>query len=298
MANSRTTVERGRGAPWRFLHPTDFSEASEVAFAHALKLTLLTGGELHVLHAAPEGTPVSWTSFPGVREALERWGVLPDGSSASAVAALGITVDKVHGEVADPVECARDFLRTHPADVIVMATHGRDGLARWRQPSVAEAIARHVGEIALFVPEGTDRFVSPRSGALTLRRILVPVDHAPSPEPAIDAAVAMALLAGDHPVAFRLLHVGDSTPPGRFGPERSNWTWERQSETGEAVDRLVEAIGQWQPDLVVMTTQGRHGFMDALRGSTTERVLRAAHCPLLAVSTSARALPRLHRLAE
>jgi nucleotide-binding universal stress UspA family protein len=32
-----------------------------------------------------------------------------------------------------------------------------------------------------------------------------------------------------------------------------------------------------------MATHGHHGFLDALRGSTTERVLHDATCPLLAV---------------
>ena len=279
---------------WRFLHPTDLSEASEVAFAHALKLTLLTGGQLHLLHVAPEGAPVAWKSFPGVREALERWGVLPPGSPASAVADLGVIVDKVQTAAPDPVARTVDYLRRHPADVIVMATHRRDGLARWREPSVAEAIAQHAGEIALFVPGGSQGFVAPGTGALTLRRILVPVDRAPSPQPAVDAAMALASLAGRDPITFRLLHVGDGSVPAHRGPERENWSWEERSEPGVPVDRLVETIKDWSPDLVVMTTEGRHGFMDALRGSITERVLRAAPCPLLAVSVSARALPRLH----
>ncbi len=34
-------------------------------------------------------------------------------------------------------------------------------------------------------------------------------------------------------------------------------------------------------DFVAMTTQGRHGFLDALRGSATEHVLRQAQRPLL-----------------
>jgi nucleotide-binding universal stress UspA family protein len=36
-------------------------------------------------------------------------------------------------------------------------------------------------------------------------------------------------------------------------------------------------------DLIAMTTAGRHGFLDALRGSTTEQVLEHAPCPVLAV---------------
>jgi nucleotide-binding universal stress UspA family protein len=283
---------------WRFLHPTDFSAASELAFAHALKLTLLTRGELHILHVSPDAGPTGWKSFPGVREALERWGVLPAGSPPSAVADLGVNIEKVQSEAEDPVTHTSEFLRRHPADVIVMATHPRDGLARWRQPSVAAAIGHHAGEIALFVPEGATSFVSRRDGTVTLRRILVPVDHVPSPQPAVDAAASLAALAGDVPVTFRLLHVGDGAFPTVTSPSRGSWRWERQSEPGDAVDRLIAGMQAWNPDLVVMTTQGRHGFMDAVRGSTTERVLRAARCPLVGVSVSARALPRLRALAD
>jgi nucleotide-binding universal stress UspA family protein len=36
-------------------------------------------------------------------------------------------------------------------------------------------------------------------------------------------------------------------------------------------------------DLIVMATAGHQGALDALRGSTTERVVRQATCPVLAV---------------
>jgi nucleotide-binding universal stress UspA family protein len=36
-------------------------------------------------------------------------------------------------------------------------------------------------------------------------------------------------------------------------------------------------------DLVVMATKGHDGFLDMLRGSKTERVLRAVRCPIMAV---------------
>lgn len=35
-------------------------------------------------------------------------------------------------------------------------------------------------------------------------------------------------------------------------------------------------------DLIVLTTAGHHGILDALRGGTTERILRSARCPVLA----------------
>jgi len=36
-------------------------------------------------------------------------------------------------------------------------------------------------------------------------------------------------------------------------------------------------------DLLAMTTSGHDGFLDVLRGSTTERVLHRAPCPVLSV---------------
>lgn len=278
----------------RFLHPTDFSEASEVAFAHALKLALVTQGQLQVLHVDPDGTPVQWRSFPGIREALERWGVLPPGSPRKAVADLGVEVEKVYAYGRDPVMATASFLRERPADVIVLATHQRDGLARWRQPSVAEAIARNVGEVALFVPAGAAGFVSTETGDIRLRRILIPVDAAPPPQPAIDAAAAMASLAEEPAaVTLRAVRVGDGPFPDLVVPGESAGTWERRTLSGDVVTTLVQEMQDWGPDLVVMTTEGRHGFMDALRGSTTERVLRGAPCPVLAMSVSARALRRV-----
>jgi nucleotide-binding universal stress UspA family protein len=38
-----------------------------------------------------------------------------------------------------------------------------------------------------------------------------------------------------------------------------------------------------QADLVAMPTKGHDGFLDVLRGSTTERVVRHAPCPVLAL---------------
>jgi hypothetical protein len=54
------------------LHPADFSAASAVAFAHALKAALIAKTQLTVMHASPSMT-AEWTDFPGVRETLIRW---------------------------------------------------------------------------------------------------------------------------------------------------------------------------------------------------------------------------------
>jgi nucleotide-binding universal stress UspA family protein len=285
----------GTTTGWRILHPTDFSEASEVAFVHALKLALLTRGQLHLLHVSSEDAQVRWRNFPGVREALERWTVLPAGSPPEAVGELGIDVEKVSAVGDDPVAVTLEYLRRHPAELIVLATHQRDRLAAWRHPSVAQPIARHARQVALFVPGGADGFVDAATGETGLRRILIPVDRIPAPEPALASAVAIAALDEASPVTFGLVHVGEPDFPDTTAHERPGWTWERLTLDGDPVTALDRAVYEWAPDLVVMTTAGHHGFMDTLRGSTTERVLRGAPCPLLAVSSTAR-LPGLLRL--
>jgi nucleotide-binding universal stress UspA family protein len=55
------------------------------------------------------------------------------------------------------------------------------------------------------------------------------------------------------------------------------------AESGEVVKTILAVAEESKADLIVMTTKGHNGFLDALRGSTTERVLRHARCPVLAV---------------
>ena len=76
------------------LHPTDFSAGSRVAFHHALKAALLGKSKLTLLNVSADGT-ADWSDFPGVRETLERWGLLEKGSPKSAVANLGSMHEKL-----------------------------------------------------------------------------------------------------------------------------------------------------------------------------------------------------------
>ena len=110
-------------------HPSDFSESSEVAFAHALKIALLTHADLNILHVR-EAPGETWADFPGVRQMLERWQVLPPGSPRSAVPALGIDVRKVLSKESDPVAASLRYIERKPTDLIVLATSQHEGRAR------------------------------------------------------------------------------------------------------------------------------------------------------------------------
>ena len=78
----------------------------------------------------------------------------------------------------------------------------------------------------------------------------------------------VAILA---PISWRV-------PPRGYGP------WEQFASL--LTEGLVERYAAWvrqSADLIGMATAGHHGFLDALRGSTTERVIRQAPCPVLTI---------------
>ena len=276
-----------RTPEWNIFYPSDFSPASEVAFAHALKLALLAQAELSLLHVTRQPDATQWTDFPGVRRTLERWDILPAGSAREDVVEMGMNVKKIVSVQTDPVEAILDYLKQHPTDLIVLATHQREGLARWMHKAVAEPIARHAGEMTLFVPCGVTGFVSLETGALTLRRIVIPIDAVPPPQPAVNAASALASALGCPETSFTVVYVGDDEKmPKVHMPEQEGWTWEKTIRHGEVVEQILQVGAERSADLIVMSTQGRHGFLDALRGSTTEQVLRGARCPLLAIPTA------------
>ena len=267
-------------------HPSDFSEGSEVAFAHALKIALVAGAGLDVLHVS-EGRDVAWTEFPRVRAMLERWGVLPPDSPRNAVRSIGIDVRKVVLRDSDPVRAAERFLQDHPTDLVVLAAHTHQGRVRWTR-SVSRPIAEAAAAAALFVPYGCEGFISRADGSTSLRSVLLPIDSAPGPEPAFDAARRLVVALKCPEITFTLLHVGrPGEMPAVEMEEQPGWTVRKLTREGDVVETILGVAKESAADLIVMTTAGRNGFLDALRGSTTERVLRGGMVPLLAIPTAA-----------
>jgi nucleotide-binding universal stress UspA family protein len=60
----------------------------------------------------------------------------------------------------------------------------------------------------------------------------------------------------------------------------SSWAWNTLVKLGVPSDVILQTARQIRADLITMTTDGSEGFLDGLRGSTSERVLRKAHCPM------------------
>ena len=257
-------------------HATDFSPEGHEAFAHALKLALNHRCELGILYVRdPSGQP-GWDMFPRVRELLERWGVLPVGSAIEDIAAkTGVDVFKAEIRDTDPADGLSHFLNDRGSDLIVMASHGRTGLNRWMTGSVSDEVAHKLRiPVLLFGPKAAP-FVDPATGAMSLQRVLVPVAHEPSP---LGAIAALDRLTEGLGVELDFIHAGPDMPHLHLQNGAAVAVRQVLGDPADAI--LAEAAGAAQ--LIAMPTAGRHGILDAIRGSTIERVLHAAPCPVLA----------------
>ena len=267
----------------RIHHPTDFSPESEIAYHHAVRLAFAAKADLDILHVDRRAHAMDWSEFPNINETLERWQMLPMGSCGGASA--GIHVEKIAAYGTEPVKPILEHLDEKPADLMVLATHRRHGIERWLHREVAQKVARARSLRTLFFPHGSAGFVSPSKGTVSLNNILVPLDWIPSPQTAVDATVGLAGTLGCQHSQITLLHVSSdaSEMPAVDLPSRQGWQWHQRRTSGNVVESILAEAGRIKADLIVMATQGHDGFLDALRGSTTERVLSDAACPVLAV---------------
>lgn len=256
--------------------PTDFSEEGRLAFDHALALAVVLRSRLNLLHVRDSRDAAKWDKFPHVRDTLERWGLLPPGSGIPDVMdKLGVSVRKVEIRDADASDGLGRFLTDHRPDLMIMATHGRVGLNRWLSGSVSSELAIGSNIPSLLFGPSAKAFVHPESGTMALRDVAVPVDHDPPAGPALSK---IENIMDGLDVRISLFHVGSDLPKVT---DHSGAKLEVRSMSGAVVETIVSQSAQ--ADLLAMPTTGRHGFLDAIRGSTTERVVHNASCPVLAV---------------
>jgi nucleotide-binding universal stress UspA family protein len=265
-------------------HPTDFSEGDQGAFAHALKLAIATRAHLTLLHAGADADSLHWSNFPHVRETLERWKLLSADRSRHDLAKLGLRVEKTEKTERDPVRATLDYLAENKPDLIVLSTHQRHGLSRWLHKAIAEPIASQSHTLTLFVPEGVPGFVSSANGNLMLSNILIPVASSPSPQHAVEAAFALPSLLGCSDVHYKVLHAGPRESLVQVNADAfPGCIFESTACKGNIVDDILAVSRTQKSDLIVMATAGHQSFLDGLRGSITEQVVREARCPVLAV---------------
>ena len=118
------------------LHPTDFSESSQLACAKAVDLARQCGAKLTVIHVYVE--PLMSEGFayvPDIRPELEEQ--LARVAEDQPFAEIGRVL-----RVGIPAETIVDYAKEHNCDLIVIGTHGRTGLTHVLMGSVAEKVVR------------------------------------------------------------------------------------------------------------------------------------------------------------
>jgi universal stress protein A len=133
-----------------------------------------------------------------------------------------------------------------------------------------------------------------------LKRILVPVDFSPCSKKALQYAIPFAQ---QFDAELTLLYVLQPNPPMlEMAPVETENVRDATRElealrgtvpaairagavvrTGQPHFEIIEVAKQSGSDLIILSTHGRSGFERVLLGSTAEKVIRHAHCPVLVV---------------
>lgn len=261
-------------------HASDFKTSDQSAFHHALALALHYRCRLDLLHVHPRMASDNYDCFPHVRETLVRWGALERSATVADMhRATGISVRKVEIADDDAVSGLSRFLITHRPNLLVMASHGREGLSRLLAGSVSSDTAREVRIPTLFITPKARGFVDEGSGRLNIKRILVPVAIEPAPH----RAIALLLdLFRTLSCKIDCVHVGDDALQLLDGNAR---VLPVRNLKGPVTEIILSEIESVRADVVAMMTAGQQGFLDFLQGSTTEQVVQRAACPVLTLHT-------------
>lgn len=265
-------------------HPTDLDPDAHNAFAHALRLAYASRALLSVLHVGSLKRGARWDAFPHARPVLTRWGLLKTRATMKDLKELGLSIHKVELGELDPARATAAYIASHRPQLVVLSTHRRRGLDRLLHASIAEEIARGARATTLFVPRDVRGFVRAETGEVNLRHILVPLKPGMAPLRAVEEAARIGRALDCRKLLFTLLHVGGAAGMPRVQPPcLHDWGVKRLIVKGNVEEEILKAARLLRVDLITLATRGHDGFLDAIRGNTTERVLHEAPCPVLAV---------------
>jgi nucleotide-binding universal stress UspA family protein len=262
----------------RILAPTDGSPESEKALPLAEQIAFAQGAEV-ILAFIIDQPAVTMGRLSGAetpeQEAAAHIGAIEERLKAAGVRARSVVE---RGPVAATL---LDRERAEQPDLLVMATHGRTGLARFALGSVADRMVR----------EGT-------APVLVVRRSTVPSDRLGSAMVLLDGsrfgegALAIAgELAGKPLRSIKLLRV--VADPADRGPAESYLEGAARQlaasglEVTMAVDvgdtrHVIERAAKGH-DIVVLSTHGRGGFDRLRHGSVADYLVRYLDQPVLLV---------------
>jgi nucleotide-binding universal stress UspA family protein len=281
------------------LVPFDGSDGATEILDHAADLARWAGAELQLLYVA-DTTRDSVTVVEGQTvDALEQQGADVLEAATETLDGAGVAHDTeiVQG---NPAPTIVDYAERYDQDLIVMPTHGREGVSRYLIGSVAEKVVRLSP-----VPVLGARMQPDETLAFPYERVLVPTDgseaathaadHSCSLAAALDATVHVLSVVDDSALGLDVRSTvaeADTESDARAAVEEVRTVAEDRGVTevvthvdhGAPVEAILDRLDAEDCHLVGMGTTGRTGTDRILLGSVAEKTVRSAPVPVLTVA--------------
>lgn len=296
----------------------DGSELAEVVFPFAKELAARLNLDVTMLQVYGD---IGRNFVPVHRAYIERAAENIKSQIEDVQERLGIPLEEkqveVRGELADGhyAEEILKYAENNNIDLILMASHGRSGIRRWRMGSVADKVLRAAKVPVLFIRAGAED-TTPYDEWPT-RTIVVPMDGSETAESVLPHVSTLAKQRAIEAVTVNLIRVCDPPiAPSYYSPELSgvplNWGEFMEQEmtrckqtasdylgniakqlddqgikaestilVGKAADEIIDFACKNPFSIVVMATHGRTGLSRLVFGSVTESVLQAVSNPIL-----------------
>ena len=250
----------------RILVATDGSDIAERAGRLALAIASQLDATVHVISVVEPGGEERGTT------ALETIETLAVEAEIETETRVIESLDAIH-------EAILDYAESEQIDAIVMGTRGQTGVSRFLLGSVAMQTLRDSPIPVVTVHEDT-------ALAFDLDDILVPTDGSEAARAAAEHAIDLASRTG---ATLHVLHV-DADDEGEAVEEIVEMATAAEISAVEPVRRTgrphLEIVGyatEAEIDCIVMGSHGRAGLRRYLLGSVTERTVRFATVPVVAV---------------
>jgi nucleotide-binding universal stress UspA family protein len=287
------------------LVPTDGSEHARRAGRHALHLARAFDAAVHVISVVDVQAAAGLFDAGGVDDAFVGRLETQGQEAIETVTADAHNTDTVATALVrgSPGAAILEYADDHGIDLVAMGTHGRTGVDRFVAGSVTERVVRRAE-----MPVLTVRAVETTAVVGAYEKVLIPTDGSGAAAGAIDHGLAIAEATGARVHAVSVVDHGALAAAGSEAELPSTVADHLEARAERAVDAIetrardrgldvVTAVERGYPaaalleyvddcgiDLVAMGTTGRTGVNRFLLGSTTERVIRHAPVPVLAVN--------------
>jgi nucleotide-binding universal stress UspA family protein len=275
----------------------DESESSKAALKEASLRVKNHGGKLFLVHAVYFDQE-EFTTLPSQMEKRFEIGTkvcLDAKKNIHDDFGLNGSVESVICE-GEPPEVIVEIARGKKADLIALGTYGRKGLKRLLMGSVTSRVVLNAPCDVLVVKKPCSKC----SG--NYNSLLVPFDGSESSKKALTKACDLAKVDGAEVAVLYVIpryeemmdfFKTDSVKKSLFqeaekivdGAKKiaagSGVAIKAIVQEGHAGEKIVEIADTMKHDLIVVGTHGWRGVNKALMGSTAERVIAHASCPIL-----------------